>query len=112
MEIFFDDSMNPVNQAAEELSRIFIHRGIILSGKAPNFSTDGIKQNEKFSLAKAKEIRAWLEQHVNCKDYIVIDDLDLHDLGLMKHQMRPNPAVGLTESDNKKIIMYFLRTNK
>jgi len=104
---FYDDSMNPIFRESEELSRIFCRNGIIVSGKTPDHSTEEIRQNRKFSLVKAEEIKIWLMQHPDCEHYLIIDDLDLHDDDLKQQQIQPDPAVGLTEYDVDRAIMYF-----
>lgn len=104
---FFDDSMNPISYESEELSRIFYRNKMKISGKTPDFSTEEIRKNRKFSLVKAKEIRSWLVQHPECENYLIIDDLDLHDADLKHHQIQPDPAYGLTEHEAEKAIMCF-----
>ena len=104
---FYNDLMNPMSREAEELSQIFARNGIQVSGRTPDFSTDEIKVSRKFSLVKAQEIRAWIAQHPECENYLVIDDLDLHDADLMERQIQPDPALGLTEYDVNKAILFF-----
>jgi len=103
---FYNDLMNPISQKSEELSKMFLRYGIEISGKTPDYSTAEIRQNKKFSLVKATEIRAWLVQHPEFDNYLVIDDLDLHDEELRQHQIRPDPTLGITEYDIDNIIKY------
>jgi hypothetical protein len=65
----------------------------------PDFSTDKVRQKKKFSLVKAKEILAWLEQHDNIDKYIVLEDLDLHNNIIGQQQIQTNNLVGLTKED-------------
>jgi len=108
---FYDDSMNPISRESEELSRMFCRSGIKISGRTPDFSTEEIRQNRKFSLVKAQEIKAWLVQHPECENFLIIDDLDLHDADLMQQQIQPDPAFGLTEYDVNEAIAYFSKSN-
>ena len=47
---------------------------------------------------KADEIFQWLSEHPN-NHWIVIDDLDLHNEEIRKHQIKTDSNVGLTEND-------------
>lgn len=109
---FYDDLMNPMTQEAEELRRMFCRNGVIISGRTPDYSTEEIRQNRKFSLVKAREIRAWLAQHPECENFLILDDMDLHDTDLMKHQIQTDPALGLTECDVERAIMYLSKGNE
>jgi len=108
--LFYDDLMNPISRESEELSKMFFRTGIIVSGKTTDFSSEEIKQNRKFSLVKAEEIKAWLLQHPECENYLIIDDLDLRDAVLKQHQIQPDPALGLTEYDAEKAIKHFSKS--
>ena len=52
-----------------------------------------------FSLVKASEILAWLEEHEDVDNWIVIDDLDLHSKEIELHQVKTDPSIGLTIDD-------------
>ena len=68
----------------------------------PDHSTEEIKQNKKFSLVKASEILAWLDEHKEVDKWIVIDDLDLHNPEIEAHQIKTDPHIGLTMEDVHK----------
>ncbi len=65
----------------------------------PDFATEDIKKTKKFSLIKANEILSWLELHEGIEKWIVIDDLDLHNELVLKHQIKTDQTVGLTKQD-------------
>ena len=65
----------------------------------PDFTTEEIRKTKKFSLVKANEIFAWLGSHSEVTNYLVIDDLDLHNDELRICQIRTDSVVGLTELD-------------
>ena len=55
-----------MNRESEELDRVFCRNGIQIFGRTQDFSIEEIRQNRKFSLVKAQEIKAWLAQHPEC----------------------------------------------
>ncbi|MDE6386208.1 MAG: hypothetical protein K2L82_00185 [Lachnospiraceae bacterium] len=62
-----------------------------------------IKRSKKFSLIKAEEILAWLDDHKEIERWVVIDDLDLHNAQVTKHQLRTHSQTGLTMDDVHKL---------
>lgn len=56
-------------------------------------------QNEISDGLLAKEIFAWLHEHPEIKNWIVIDDLCLHNDEIEKHQIKTNQETGLTQGD-------------
>ena len=42
---------------------------------------------------------SWLELHEGIEKWIVIDDLDLHNELIFKHQIKTDQTVGLTKQD-------------
>ena len=70
--------------------------GIKVNGVTPDHTTEEIRKSKKFSLVKASEILAWVSQHDNIEKWIVIDDLDLHNEEIRKHQILTDASIGLT----------------
>lgn len=96
---WFDDQLKPTRKGASNLVGMLSKYHLGIYDKTPDFTTEEIRKTRKFSLVKAKEIFAWLGSHTEATNYLVIDDLDLHNDELRKHQIRTDSAVGLTESD-------------
>ncbi|HEX3017189.1 MAG TPA: HAD domain-containing protein [Caproicibacter sp.] len=94
-----NESLEPVGQEAENLLSLLEKYKIKLYDRTPDFSTEEIKKTEKFSLVKAAEILSWLNAHKEVDNYLVLDDLDLHNAIIAKHQIRTNSADGLTQDD-------------
>ena len=44
----------------------------------------------------------WLKQHNEVIGWVVIDDLDLHNADIVKHQVMPDQTIGLTLGDIEK----------
>ncbi len=69
---------------------------IKVNGVTPDHTTEEIRKNKKFSLVKASEILAWVSQHDNIENWIVIDDFDLHNEEVRKHQIFTDARIGFT----------------
>ena len=74
---WFDSDLRPLRKEAENLRALLEKEGLAISGVTPDHATEEIKKNRKFSLVKAGEILAWLEQHNDVDAWVVLDDLDL-----------------------------------
>lgn len=98
---WFDEQIEPINTAAEKLQNLLFKYDMAVSDITPDLATDEIKRTKKFSLVKADEILQWLAKHPTC-NWIVIDDLDLHNEEIRKHQIMTDSNVGLTDEDVKK----------
>lgn len=48
------------------------------------------------------EILAWLMEHKEVEKWIVIDDLDLHNQEIEKHQVKTDANIGITIEDINK----------
>lgn len=96
---WFDDKLKPTRKGASNLVGMLRKYNLALYDKTPDFTTEEIRRTRKFSLVKANEIFAWLVSHTEVTNYLVIDDLDLHNDELRKYQIRTDSTVGLTELD-------------
>lgn len=74
----------------------------------PDLTTEEIRKSNKFSLVKAQEILKWIELHKEVNQWIVLDDLDLHNSIVLEHQIQTNPEIGLTKEDVELAINIFL----
>ena len=50
-------------------------------------------------MVKADEIRLWLKEHEDVTAWVVLDDLELHNIQVEEHQVKPDQRVGLTMDD-------------
>ena len=96
---WFDQNLNPLRPEAENLIMLLKQEELLLGGITPDHSTEEIRTNKKFSLVKASEILAWLAEHEDVDNWIVIDDLDLHCREIEMHQVKTDPHIGLTLDD-------------
>ena len=87
-EYWFDQDLKPLRPEAENLAMMFTEEGLLIGDITPDHSTEEIRRDKKFSLVKAGEILAWLEEHEDVDNWIVIDDLDLHSKEIELHQVR------------------------
>lgn len=99
---WFDDAVKPLRKEAERLQVMLAEEGITISGITPDHSTEEIRRTKRFSLIKAGEILAWLDAHKEVHKWLVIDDLDLHNEEVAKHQVKTDACVGLTMEDVRK----------
>lgn len=99
---WFDNEIKPLRKEAERLQAMLMEEGIHISGITPDHSTEEIRRTKRFSLIKAGEILAWLDAHKEVKEWVVIDDLDLHNGEVTKHQVKTDASVGLTMEDVRK----------
>ena len=104
---WFDNEMNPLREEAALLKEMFRAEGISLFGKTPDHSTEEIRQTKKYSLVKAGEILEWLSKHREVEEWLVLDDLDLHNDVVKQHQIMIDPLTGLTEKDIQKAYCMF-----
>ena len=96
---WFDQDLRPLRPEAENLAMMFTEEGLLIEDITPDHSTEEIRRDKKFSLVKADEILAWLEEHEDVDNWIVIDDLDLHSREIELHQVKTDPSTGLTIDD-------------
>ena len=99
---WFDDAVKPLRKEAERLQVMLAEEGITISGITPDHSTEEIRRTKRFSLIKAGEILAWLDAHKEVHKWLVIDDLDLHNEEVAKHQVKTDAGVGLAMEDVRK----------
>ena len=70
----------------------------------PDLTTEEIRKTKKFSKVKADEILMWLNDHPDVYSWVVLDDLELHNDEIEKHQIRTNAEYGLLETDVEKTL--------
>lgn len=99
---WFDPDLRPLRREAENLKVLLEKEGLVISGVTPDHATEEIKNSKKFSLVKAGEILAWLEQHNDVDAWVVMDDLDLHNAEVARHQVRTDQSIGLIDGDVEK----------
>ena len=58
---------------------LFAKEGLTIDGLTPDLTTEEIRRTKKFSLVKAEEILLWLKLHDDITEWVVLDDLDLHN---------------------------------
>ena len=97
--VWFDNRMLPLRDESADLVRLFAQEGLTLSGMTPDLTTEEIRRTKKFSLVKAAEILAWLNDHPGVQHWLVLDDLDLRNNAVAAHQVTPISSLGLTEND-------------
>lgn len=100
--IWFDEELRPLRKEAEKLIGLLAKEGLSIHGITPDLTTEEIRKSKKFSLVKAKEILSWLKEHDDVAAWVVLDDLDLHNEEIAKHQVRPDQTAGLTLEDVEK----------
>lgn len=93
---WFDSKFKPLCKESEKLMELLNKNGLQIDGFTPDLTTEEIRKTKMFSLIKADEILSWLDVHKNITEWVVLDDLDLHNTLIEQHQVKPDPAVGLT----------------
>lgn len=100
---WFDSNLKPLRVESMHLKTLLLQEGLAIDSVTPDHATEEIKRNKKFSLIKAEEILAWLDGHKEIEQWVVIDDLDLHNAEVEKHQLKTDPQTGLTIDDVHEI---------
>jgi len=99
---WFDAKLKPLRAEAERLVELLAKEGLSLDGLTPDLTTEEIRRTKKFSLVKADEILAWLKLHDEVEGWVVLDDLDLHNIQIEQHQVKTDQTIGLTVEDIAK----------
>ena len=90
---------------AEHLLETMQSEDITIDGVTPDLTTEEIRRSKKFSLVKADEILLWMKENGEFANWVVLDDLDLHNSEVEKHQIKPDPNVGITKEDVDKALI-------
>ena len=101
---WFDETMKPLRTEADFLANTMKEAGITIAGVTPDLTTEEIRKTKKFSLVKADEILLWLDDNSSFTKWVVLDDLDLHNEEVARHQVKTDSEIGLTEKDVEKAI--------
>lgn len=99
---WFDSDLKPLRREAENLKNLLEKAGLAIGGITPDHAAREIRKTRKFSLVKASEILAWLKQHQEVDRWVVLDDLDLHNAEIERHQVKTDQSIGLTVGDVEK----------
>lgn len=101
---WFDAECKPLCTQAAKLAELLAKENLYISGVTPDLTTEEIRKTKKFSLVKADEILLWLSLHNNVTGWVVLDDLDLHNAQVKRHQLKTDPTIGLTLADVKQAV--------
>ena len=96
---WFDQDLKPLRHEAQYFADVMAKEGLKVDGTTPDLTTEEIRRTKKFSLVKADEILKWLDDNSSFTKWVVLDDLDLHNEEVARHQVKTDPEVGLTEKD-------------
>lgn len=105
---WFDPALRPLRIEAKKLVGLLKKEGLRIDGVTPDLTTEEIRKTKKFSLVKAEEILLWLSLHPDVVEWVVLDDLDLHNVTIEQHQVKPDQAIGLTLADAEKAVKILL----
>lgn len=106
---WFDSNLKSLRIEAEKLVDIFQREGLSIEGVTQDLTTEEIRLTKKFSLVKADEILLWISEHKDVQNWIVIDDLDLHNSEIEQHQIKTDNTIGLTVEDLENAKKMLLR---
>lgn len=109
---WFNENMQPLNGQAKNLQEELWKEGITLSGKTPDLSDEDIKKSQAFSKVKASEILSWLDRQSDVDGWAVLEDLDLKNETIKKHQIMPDPDTGLTDEDIDKAMALIMDNSR
>lgn len=101
---WFYKTFLPVRKESKILIELLNKNNIAFFDFTPDLTTEEIRKSKKFSIVKPDEILLWLKSHTDVSSWIVIDDLDLNNEIISKHQIIPDSKTGLTIFDLKKAI--------
>ena len=100
--------MIDIRQKLVELLELLEKEDLHISGVTPDLTTEEIRKTKKFSLVKADEILLWIKLHNDVTEWVVLDDLDLHNAQIEQHQVKSDQTVGLTPENVKQAIKILL----
>lgn len=106
--IWFDSELKPLRIEAKRLVELLEKEGLHIEGLTPDLTTEEIRRTKKFSLVKGEEILLWLSLHHDVTEWVVLDDLDLHNVQIEQHQVKPDQTTGLTLADVEKAVKILL----
>lgn len=106
---WFDADMRPLRNEAAKLVKLLAGEGLKIEGVTPDLTTEEIRRTRKFSLVKADEILMWISVHKEVGNWVVLDDLDLHNAMIEEHQIKPDQTLGLTLEDVNKATQILLQ---
>lgn len=101
---WFDSECKPLRTEAKRLTDLLEKYGLHIDGLTPDLTTEEIRKTKRFSLVKADEILLWLKSHPDVTEWVVLDDLDLHNVQVKQHQVKPDQKTGLTVKDIEKAV--------
>ncbi len=104
--MWFDSELKPLRIEAKKLIESLEKEGLHIDGITPDLTTEEIRKTKKFSLVKADEILLWLKSHNDVTEWVVLDDLDLHNTQIEQHQVKPDPTIGLTLEDVENAVKF------
>lgn len=96
---WFNENMTPLRREALYFVKLLEEQSLSLYDKTPDLTTEEIRASKKFSLVKASEILEWLKQHEEIDNYIVLEDLELHNKEIELHQIKTDASEGLTDEN-------------
>ncbi len=109
---WFDGQIKPATAEASRLADMLKAEGMEIHDVTPDMTTEEIRSTKKFSLVKAQEILGWVSMHNDTEGWVVLDDLDLHNDEVRRHQVKTDPAVGLTAEDIQRAETILLKQFK
>lgn len=101
---WFDSELKPLCTQANQLVEFLSKHNMYISGITPDLTTEEIRKTRKFSLVKADEILLWMKMHNGVTNWVVLDDLDLHNDQIKRHQVKTDPVKGLTLENVKQAV--------
>lgn len=108
---WFDAELKPLCTEAGKLVEQLEKENLYISGVTPDLTTEEIRKTRKFSLVKADEILLWINLHDDVTEWVVLDDLDLHNDQIRQHQVKTNQTIGLTPENVRQAVKILLEKN-
>lgn len=108
---WFDAELKPLCTEADKLVEQLEKEHLYISGVTPDLTTEEIRKTKKFSLVKADEILLWIKLHDDVTEWVVLDDLDLHNDQIRQHQVKPDQTIGLTLENVRQAVRILLEKN-
>ena len=99
---WFDSELKPLCKEASKLVELLEKEDLHIKGVTPNLTTEEIRKTKKFSLVKADEILLWINSHNDVTEWVVLDDLDLHNSQIERNQVQPAQTCGVTVENVKQ----------
>lgn len=109
---WFDECLKPLRKEAVYLVEQLKKYNLSIYDMTPDLTTEEIRASKSFSLVKGQEILAWLHQHFEIEEFLILDDIELKGIDIRQHQIVTDAQMGLTKNNVNQGIVLLICENE